>query len=162
MFESCRAHHTIYYNSIIYGGLGPSAFLRPLRGMPRKMPTLSFSRPRHGLECVLLLGMNIMSGGPDIAVASQILERKDIHVGRPTGQARVPKGVRVEGLDLRQPTSLCVLFLETRRLDVPTSGRSGNNHEEPSRLRSRTLMMASSRGVIGILRTAFSVFPRGI
>ena len=88
------------------------------------MPTLSFSRPRHGLECVLLLGMNIMSGGPDIAVASQILERKDIHVGRPTGQACVPKGVKVEGLDLRQPTSLCVLFLETRRLDVPTSGRS--------------------------------------
>ena len=88
------------------------------------MPTLGLSRPRHGLERVLLLGMNITSGGPDIAVASQILERKDIHVGRPTGQARVPKGVRVEGLDLRQPTSLCVLFLETRRLDVPASGRS--------------------------------------
>ena len=88
------------------------------------MPTLSFSRPRHGLEGVLLLGMNITSGGPDIAVAGQILEREDIHVGRPTGQARVPKGVKVEGLDLRQPTSLCVLFLETRRLDVPASGRS--------------------------------------
>jgi hypothetical protein len=88
------------------------------------MPTLSLSRPRHGLECVLLLGMNIPSGGPDIAVASQVLEGEDIHVGRPTGQARVPKGVKVEGLDLRQPTSLCVLFLETRRLDVPASGRS--------------------------------------
>jgi hypothetical protein len=44
------------------------------------MPSLSFSRPRHGLERVLLLGMNITPGGPDIAVAGQILEREDIHV----------------------------------------------------------------------------------
>src|SRR5258707_13371545 len=48
--------------------------------MPRSMPTLGLSRPRHGLERVLLLGMNITSSGPDIAVASQVLEREDTHV----------------------------------------------------------------------------------
>src|SRR5579863_8849288 len=44
----------------------------------------------------------------------------------------------------------------------PLAVGAGNNHEEPSRLRSRALMMESTRGVIGILRTAFSVFPQGI
>jgi len=88
------------------------------------MPTLGLSRPRHGLERVLLLGMNITSGGPDMAVASQVLEREDIHVRCPTGQARVPESVKVEGLELCQPTSLRMLFLETRRLDMPASGPS--------------------------------------
>ena len=92
--------------------------------MPESMPTVSFSCPCHGLERVLLLGMNIALRGPDIAVTGQILEREDIHVGCPTGQTRVSKSVEVEGIEVRQPTSLSVLFLEAGGLDVTTRGRS--------------------------------------
>ena len=63
------------------------------------MPTLSFPRPRHGLECVLLLGMKHSAWWSRYRLAGQILERENIHVGRPTGQTHVPKGVKVEGLD---------------------------------------------------------------
>ena len=92
--------------------------------MPKSMPTLSLARPRHSFESIRLLGVNIAASNPDIAVAGQILEREDVHVRSPARETGVAKCVKVEGLDLRQPTSLCVLFLETRRLDVPAGGRS--------------------------------------
>src|SRR5260370_37062302 len=98
--------------------------------MPRSMPTLSFPCPCHGLQRVLLLGMDVAPSGPDVAVAGQILQCEHIHVGRPTGEARVPEGVKVEGFELRQPASFGVLFFETGRLDVPTGGWSS---EQPRR-----------------------------
>ena len=80
--------------------------------MPKSMPTLSFSCPLHCLQRVLLLGMHIPPRGPNIAVPGQLLDPEDIHVGRPACEARVPKCVKVEVVELRQLASLCVLLLK--------------------------------------------------
>jgi hypothetical protein len=80
--------------------------------MPRTMPTLSLPGPRHSLQRVVLLGMDIPPGGSNIAVPGQILEREDIHMRSPASEARVPKCVKVEGLNFRQLAGISVLLLE--------------------------------------------------
>jgi hypothetical protein len=91
---------------------------------------------------VSLLGANIAASDPDIAEASQILERGDVHVRSPARETGVAKCVKVEGLDLPQFARFGVLLFDARWFDVPARGRG---REQPCRAISIPLTGAYDR-----------------
>jgi len=108
--------------------------------MPGSMPTIRHLRSVHSRADGLLLRMDVPLRDIHVAVPGKVCQRPGIHVGCPSGQARVPQGVKLETLErcIFLPgllakyrrcllDRLTVLLLDCGRLDVPAFRWSGKN-----------------------------------